>query len=161
MLFRSDGLKSRSNSSKEEADPSGCFWALYMDVSSNMSGAGAGLILISPEGVVAEYALRFEFSATNNRAEYEALIAGLRIARELGIDRVQVHSDSQLVVGQVNENYEAREDNMVKYLEKVKGLIPAFNSFDIRQIPRLENTRADLLQAGNAGSDRIAQGRSL
>ena len=64
-----------------------------------MSGTGAGLILISPERVIAEYALRFEFSATNNGAEYEALIAGLKITKELGIDQLQVHSDSQLVVG--------------------------------------------------------------
>ena len=86
-----------------------------------MSGAGAGLILISLEGIIAEYAMRFEFPATNNGAEYEALIAGLRIAKELRIDRHRVHSDSQLVVGQVNENYEAREDSMAKYLEKVKS----------------------------------------
>ena len=64
-----------------------------------MSDAGAGLILVSPEGVIAEYALRFEFPATNNGAKYEALIAGLRIAKELRVDQLQVHSDSQLVVG--------------------------------------------------------------
>ena len=64
-----------------------------------MSGAGAGLILISSEGIVVEYALHFEFFATNNGAEYEALIAGLRITKELGVDRLQVHNDSQLVVG--------------------------------------------------------------
>ena len=50
-----------------------------------MSGAGAGLILVSPEGVITEYALCFEFFAINNEAEYEALIVGLRIAKELGI----------------------------------------------------------------------------
>ena len=64
-----DGSKYRSSSPKEEADPSGCFWALYVDGSSNMSGTGAGLILISPEGVVMEYTLRFEFSVTNNGVE--------------------------------------------------------------------------------------------
>ena len=99
-----DDLKSRPNSPKEEADPSDRFWALYVDGSSNMSGAGAGLILVSPEGIIAEYALYFEFSVTNNGAEYEALITRLRIAKELGIDQLQVHSDSQLVVGQVNGN---------------------------------------------------------
>ena len=103
-----------------------------MDGSSNMSGTGAGLILISPGGIIAEYALHFEFLATNNGAKYEALIAGLKIAKELGVDRLQVHSDSQLVVGQVNKNYEVREDSMAKYLEKVKELVPAFSSFNIR-----------------------------
>ena len=94
-----DDLKSRPNSPKEEVDPSDRFWALYVDGSSNMSGAGVGLILISPEGIITEYALHFEFSAMNNGAEYEALIAGLRIVKELGVDRLRVHSDSQLVVG--------------------------------------------------------------
>ena len=86
-----NGLKPQPNSPKEEADLSDCLWALYVDGSSNMSGTGAGLILISPEGIVVEYALRFEFPATNNGAEYEALIAGLRIAKELGIDRLRVN----------------------------------------------------------------------
>ena len=99
-----DDLEPRPNSPEEEADLPGCFWALYVDGSSNVSGAGAGLILTSPEGIIVEYTLHFEFPATNNGAEYEALIARLRIARELGVDRLQVHSDSQLVVGQVNED---------------------------------------------------------
>ena len=93
-----DDLEPRPNSPEEEANLPGCFWALYVDGSSNMSGAGAGLILISLEGIVAEYALRFEFPTTNNGAEYEALIAGLRIVKELGVDWLQVHSDSQSIV---------------------------------------------------------------
>ena len=64
-----------------------------------MSGTGAGLILINPEGIIAEYVLHFEFFVINNKAEYEALIAGLRIAKELEVNRLQVYSDSQLVVG--------------------------------------------------------------
>ena len=101
--------------------------------------------MVNPEGIIVEYALRFKFSAINNGAEYEALIAGLRIAKELEVDRLQVYSDFQMVVGQVSRNYEAREDSMAKYLEKVKEIVPAFSSFDIKQIPRAKNTRADLL----------------
>ena len=133
------------NSPEERTDLPDGFWALYMDGSSNISGAGAGLILVNPDGIITEYALCFEFPTINNGAEYEALIAGLKIVKELEVDRLQVYSDSQLVVGQVSENYEAREDSMAKYLEKVKEIIPAFGSFDIKQIPRAENTRADLL----------------
>ena len=69
----------------------------------------------------------------------------MRIAKELEEDRLQVYSDSQLVVGQVSRNYEAREDSMAKYLEKVKEIIPPFGSFDIKQIPRVEKIWADLL----------------
>ena len=99
-----------------------------------MSGTGAGLILVNPDGIITEYVLHFEFSAINNGAEYEALIAGLMIVKELEVDRLQAYSDSQLVVGQVSENYEAQEDSMAKYLEKIKEIIPIFGSFDIRQI---------------------------
>ena len=88
-----------SNSPEERIDLPDGFWALYVDGSSNMSGTGTGLILVNPEGIIVEYALRFKFPTTNNGAEYEALIAGLRIAKELEVDRLQVYSDSQLVVG--------------------------------------------------------------
>ena len=66
-------------------------------------------------------------------------------SKELGIDQLWVHSDSQLVVGQVSGSFEAREDSMAKYLEKVKEFTPAFDNFNIKQIPRSENARADLL----------------
>lgn len=92
-----------------------------MDGSSNAFDCGAGLILISPKGIVTEYAQRFEFSTTNNEAEYEALIAGLKIARELRVDRLQVRNDSQLVVEHVQGNYEARRENMIKHLGKVRS----------------------------------------
>ena len=58
-----------------------------------------GLILVNPDGIITEYALRFEFPATNNGAEYEALIAGLKVTKALEVDRLQAYSDSQLVVG--------------------------------------------------------------
>ena len=64
-----------------------------------MSGAGANLILVNSEGIIAEYALCFKFFVTNNEAEYEALIAGLKIVKKLEVDQLQVYSDSQLVVG--------------------------------------------------------------
>ena len=68
----------------------------------------------------------------NNEVEYEALITGLKIAKELEVDRLKAYSDFQLVVGQVSGNYEAQEKSMIKYLEKVKNLTPTFNSFDIQ-----------------------------
>ena len=73
-----------------------------------------------------------EFPAMNNRAEYKTLIVGLRIAGELEANRLKVYSDSQLVVRQVGGNYEAWEESMKKYLEKVRSLILAFSSFDIQ-----------------------------
>nr|GEZ01777.1 RVT_3 domain-containing protein [Tanacetum cinerariifolium]GEZ02230.1 RVT_3 domain-containing protein [Tanacetum cinerariifolium] len=94
-----------------------------MDGSSCVDGSGAGLILTNPDGVEFTYALRFQFLASNNEAEYEALIAGLRIAARIGVKDVHVSVDSKLVANQVLGTYVAKEDNMVKYLEIVKSLV--------------------------------------
>nr|GFB66908.1 reverse transcriptase domain-containing protein [Tanacetum cinerariifolium] len=71
-------------------------WALFTDGSSCVDGSGAGLILTNPEGVEFTYALRFQFAASNNEAEYEALIAGLRIATQMGVKNIQENVDSKL-----------------------------------------------------------------
>nr|GEU80010.1 reverse transcriptase domain-containing protein [Tanacetum cinerariifolium] len=98
-------------------------WMLFTDGSSCVDGSGAGLILTNPEGVEFTYALRFQFAASNNEAEYEALIAGLRIAAQMGVKDVHVSVDSKLVANQVLGTYVAKEDNMVKYLKIVKSLL--------------------------------------
>ncbi|KAK3015819.1 hypothetical protein RJ639_007317 [Escallonia herrerae] len=69
-------------------------WNLYVDGSSAVGSSGARIILISPEGFTIEYALRFRFQASNNVAEYEALLAGIRLAHALRVDSLSVHSDS-------------------------------------------------------------------
>ncbi|GJS51747.1 reverse transcriptase domain-containing protein [Tanacetum coccineum] len=107
--------------------------------------SGAGLILTNPEGVEFTYAMRFRFEATNNEAEYEALIAGLRIAEQMGVKNLQANVDSRLVANQVNGSYVAKESGMVQYLEKVKGLTSNFKEFSIKQVPRSENKKADAL----------------
>ncbi|GJY35650.1 reverse transcriptase domain-containing protein [Tanacetum coccineum] len=91
------------------------------------------------------YALRFRFDATNNEAEYEALIAGLKIAEQMGIQNLQANVDSRLVANQVNETYVAKENDMIRYLEKVKTLTGSFKVFSIKQVPRSENKKADAL----------------
>ena len=83
-------------------------WKLSVDGASNSQGSGAGLILTSPEGIDIEYALRFGFHASNNEAEYEAVIAGLNLAHSLEVDQLEVYSDSQLVVKQIEDTYEAK-----------------------------------------------------
>ncbi|GKD91972.1 reverse transcriptase domain-containing protein, partial [Tanacetum coccineum] len=93
-------------------------WILFTDGSSCTDGSGAGLILTNPEGMEFTYALRFRFDATNNEAEYEALIAGLKIAEQMGVKNLQANVDSRLVANQVNGTYVAKETDMVRYLEK-------------------------------------------
>ncbi|GJZ40251.1 reverse transcriptase domain-containing protein [Tanacetum coccineum] len=121
-------------------------WILFTDRSSCTDGSRAGLILTNPKGMEFTYALRFRFDATNNEAEYEALIAGLRIAEEMGVKNLQANVDSRLVANQVNGTYIAKEADMIRYLEKVKALTRSFKAFSIKQIPRSENKKADALK---------------
>ncbi|XP_057780030.1 uncharacterized protein LOC130998612 [Salvia miltiorrhiza] len=125
-------------------------WRLYVDGSSNMRGSGLGLVLISPQGDMVEQSIRCEFKATNNEAEYEAMLAGLGLAKEMGVKRISVFSDSQLVVNQIQGAYQAKDAKMVTYLGKVKELQSSFEEFTIAQVPRGDNSHADAL--ANLGS---------
>lgn len=118
-------------------------WILHVDGASNSQGSGAGLILASPEGVVTEYALHFLFPATNNQVEYEALLSGMKLARELRVKRLRAFTDSQLVSEQVSGEYEARDPILSRYLSKVQLQTLFFTHFSVSYIPRDENARAD------------------
>ncbi|GKB83026.1 reverse transcriptase domain-containing protein [Tanacetum coccineum] len=120
-------------------------WTLFTDGSSCIDGSGAGLILTSPEGAEFTYALRFQFTASNNETEYGALLAGLRIAAQIGVRNIRVSVDSKLIANQVLGTYISKEENMIKYLEKVKSLVSGFASFSISQVPRSHNKKADAL----------------
>ncbi|GFY86953.1 hypothetical protein Acr_05g0005920 [Actinidia rufa] len=120
-------------------------WILYVDGSSNQHGCGAGLVLRAPSGEQMEYAIRMGFQATNNEAEYEALLAELRVATELGAQSLEVFSDSQLVVNQVQGDYLAKDSRMIAYLGEVKTLSAKIKEFKINQIPREDNKTADAL----------------
>jgi ribonuclease HI len=91
-----------------------------VDGSSNTHGSGAGIVILTPEGDAVECAMRFDFKATNNQAEYEALLAGLRVCVALGADEIEIFSDSQVVVNQVLDEYQARDGCMMTYLEIAK-----------------------------------------
>nr|GEY16617.1 reverse transcriptase domain-containing protein [Tanacetum cinerariifolium] len=120
-------------------------WTLFTDGSSCVDGSGAGLILTNPDRLEFTYALRFQFAASNNEAEYEALIAGLRIATQMGVKNIQANVDSKLVANQVLGTYVAKEDNMIKYLDITKGLVSGFKTFSISQVPQSRNKKADAL----------------
>ena len=93
---------------------------MRIDGSSNMNGSGADVVLESPMGEKIRYALRLQFPASNNEAKYKALIDGLRLAKETGLECVKIYCDSQLVVNQVNRDYQANGENMATYL-KIAG----------------------------------------
>ncbi|GKV09019.1 hypothetical protein SLEP1_g20584 [Rubroshorea leprosula] len=129
---------------KEKA-PEHPLWVLYVDGATNVEGSGAGAVLLSPDGFRSEHALRFKFQTTNNAAEYEALIYGLKLAAELKVQSIQVFSDSQLVVLQVNGSCDIRDPQLGRYASVVNRLKSRFASFQIDKIPRADNQRADEL----------------
>ena len=120
-------------------------WKLSVDGASNAQGSRAGLILTSLEGIDIEYALRFGFHTSNNEAEYEAVIAGLNLAHSLEVDQLEVYSDSQLVVRQIEDTYEAKSERMILYLQKVRDLLNKFVLVQVKHVPRAENSQADTL----------------
>ncbi|GJV97477.1 reverse transcriptase domain-containing protein, partial [Tanacetum coccineum] len=120
-------------------------WTLYTDGAASSKGSGAGLVLTGPSGVEYAYALRLTFASTNNEAEYEALLAGLRIARMMNVRWIEVKVDSKLVASQINGIYEASNDSMIKYLAKAREYISEFQTFSIENIPRGSNQKADVL----------------
>ena len=118
---------------------------LFVDEASNCKGSGAEIVLISPKGLVLEQAVRLGFPVSNNEAEYEALIVGLRKARRLDAEHLQVFCDSQLVTNQVSREYQARDERMLAYLLVVLSLLAEFESTQVVQIDREHNAHANLL----------------
>lgn len=96
---------------------------LFTDGSSNTSGCGAGMVLVTPGNEEIDYALRLGFRAANNEAEYEALLAGLCLAKKFNVTALSVFCDSQLVL--------ARDPSMTAYLERVKTLMEKFKKVDV------------------------------
>ena len=146
MCYQSTGfgrLHSRMTSRPEPTEEG--FWDLFVDGSSLKAGCGAGLLIIDPQKNRTEYAIKFDFAASNNEAEYEALLLGIQLYKIAGARRLKAHCDSQVIVGQVMGEFKAKEDSMKMYLRKVKEVIADLDPFTITQIPRSENQQADAL----------------
>ena len=120
-------------------------WKVYADGAANQKGFGVGLVLISPERLILEKSLRLGFSATNNEAEYKALLEGISMVHKMGRKSVTIFSNSRLVVGQVRNELEANDERMRGYLTRVQQLQKNFESFDLQHVPRSGNTHADFL----------------
>ena len=104
-----------------------------------------GLVLVSLKKITIEKSLRFRFSATNNEAEYEALLMGMVMVQRMGEKVMEMFSNSRLVVSQVNGELEARDERMQGYLSQVKRLQVGYESFSLLHVPRNGNTHADSL----------------
>jgi ribonuclease HI len=118
---------------------------MYFDGSVMKTGAGAGLLFVSPLGEHMRYAVRLHFPASNNMAEYEALLCGLKIATETGIKRLDVRGVSQLVIDQVMKNANCHDDKMEAYCKAVRALEDRFYGIELNHVPRRYNEEADEL----------------
>ncbi|KAK2443502.1 hypothetical protein QL285_014600 [Trifolium repens] len=120
-------------------------WTIFVDRASSSTGAEAGIILENGKGIIIEVSLTLSFPTSNNQAEYEAFLAGLRLAEDIGARDIKICTDSQLIVSQVLGEYQAKNDNLFEYLTLVKERIAKFDSAEVRHVPRGDNTRADIL----------------
>jgi ribonuclease HI len=128
-------------------------WTMFFDGSLMKTGAGAGLLFISPLGKHLRYVLRLHFPTSNNVAEYEALVNGLRIAIELGVRCLDARGDSQLVIDQVMKNSHCRDSKMEAYCDEVRRLEDKFYGLELNHVARRYNETADELA-------KIALGRT-
>jgi ribonuclease HI len=119
---------------------------MYFDESKRVQGAGAGVVLISPQGDKLKYILRMSFpQASNNEAEYEALLHGMKMAKACGATRLKIFGDSNLVVQQVMNICEAISDNMTAYRNLYYYLKGTFDGCEFSHISRASNEEADNL----------------
>jgi ribonuclease HI len=128
-------------------------WTMFFDGSLMKTGVGTGLLFISPLGKHLRYVLCLHFPASNNVAEYEALVNGLRIAIELGVRRLDAHGDSQLVIDQVMKNSHCHDPKMEAYCDEVRRLEDKFYGLELNHVARRYNKTADELA-------KIASGRT-
>jgi ribonuclease HI len=120
-------------------------WTVFCDGSWGTFGAGAAAVLVAPSKVKTCFTVKLDFSCTNNIAEYEALLLGLRKLRAMGIRRAILKTDSQVIASHVDKSSRARDPKLEKYLDAVRRLEASFEGFSVKSIPRGENEHADLL----------------
>nr|XP_023911584.1 uncharacterized protein LOC112023193 [Quercus suber] len=118
-------------------------WIIQTDGLSAQKRGGVGVVITTPNGEVLKYGVQLKFPATNNEAEYEGILTGLRLGKELGAKNLRVQNDSKLVIGQVKGEYEAKEERMQKYLKLTNHLAKEFEKVEFIQIPRSQNRAAD------------------
>ena len=120
-------------------------WVVHVNDLSTQHTRGIGVVLQSPEGDKLKHKVCLQYQTTNNEVEYEAIFKGSELARSVEAKLILVLGDSQLVIGQINGTYEAKEERMKKYLNRVIRLVKRFKEADFVQILREENVETDTL----------------
>jgi ribonuclease HI len=134
---------------------------MHFDGSKMLDGVGAGVVLTSPKGDKLQYVLQVHFHASNNIVEYEALVHGLKLAKEIGIRRILCFRESDLVVHQVSGEWDAKDANMASYRFYVQQLCGFFEGCEFHHVPRVNNDEADQLSKIGSTRQAIPAGVSL
>ena len=131
---------------------------VHFDRSKLLNGSGAGVLLQLPTGDKLHYVLQIHFEATNNMAEYEALIHGLRVDKDIGIKRIVCCGDSDLVAQQVAGTWNARNPMMAAYRDEVDEIAKSFLGYEVKYVPTEQNEADDLLSKLGSGRKPIPPG---
>ena len=118
-------------------------WTIQTDGSLAQRRGGVGVVITAHNGEELKYGVQLKFWATNNEAEYEGILTGLRLGRALGVKHLLVQNDSKLVIGQIKGDYEVKEERMQKYLKLTRHLTQEFDEVEFVQVPKSQNTTTD------------------
>lgn len=135
-------------------------WVIYCDGAYGEKGSAAAAIIVSPSGTRTRFAARLDFDqpcfkATNNVAEYEAVLLGLRKRKALGQPRFIVKTDSKVITDHVEKQSEARQPELTKYLEEVRAMERYFKGYTVQHIPHNRNNEADVLAMAAANKEQL------
>jgi len=133
-------------------------WSMFFDGSLNINGAGAGILFLSPNKDKLWYVLRILFPASNNVAEYEACLHGIRLAVELGVKRLYVHGDSALVINQLNKEWDTTHEKINLYYKEICKWESNFYGIEYIHVVRDKNQAADALSKLGSSRAQILQG---
>jgi ribonuclease HI len=145
---------------RQQEEPSKKVWTIHCDGAWCHAGAGAAAIITSPTGVKHRYAARLSFAlefdrCTNNIADYEAIILGLRKLRALGVTTCIVKTNTKVVAGQVEKEYSAKDPALMQYLTAVRSLERQFKGFTLQHVDRAKNEEADALAKVGARGETL------
>ena len=128
-----------------EEKPDSTYWTVHFNGSRQLEGSGAGVVLTSPRGDRFSYVLRLMFPCTNNAAEYEALLHGLLMAKEMNLSRVRCFSASDLVAQQVSGTWDSKDPLMAAYWREVDIIAGHFKGYQVEHVDWRKNETVDAL----------------
>jgi ribonuclease HI len=120
-------------------------WYMHFDGAFSRLGKGAGIVLQAPNGKVSKFAYRLEFDATNNVAEYEALLLGLELCKDRGVKCLNIKGDSDLIIQQLKNKFACKSERLRGYRNTILAMMDDFDALNLIAIPREQNSKADEL----------------